>query len=233
MLVHPSHREKTGTLLNALTYHLNRPVPRGGNATVKERAPVHHTAVDADRGTLVHTRVSARRDTPHIRPGLVHRLDKQTSGLIVVAKTPGAHRILSRHFLKKLVQKRYIALVEGVIKEDEGTIEAPIGRHADIKHWSVKEGGKFSQTRFWVRERHADTTLVELEPVTGRTNQLRIHCELIGHPIAGDVRRGGREFARLCLHAHNLAFPHPATGEIVKFISAVPPAFGKTAVDRR
>ena len=183
MLVHPSHREKTGTLLNALTFQLNA----GGGVFV--------------------------------RPGLVHRLDKETSGLMVIAKNPRAHRILSRHFMKKRVEKRYVALVEGVVERDEGTIEAPIGRHADIKHWSVKEGGKFSQTRFWVVDRQADTTLVELEPVTGRTNQLRIHCELIGHPIIGDTRRGGRAFRRLCLHASQLSFPHPSTSEMLKFKS--------------
>ncbi|MGE3466334.1 MAG: RluA family pseudouridine synthase, partial [Pyrinomonadaceae bacterium] len=108
------------------------------------------------------------------------------------------------------------ALVEGNVAQDEGSIEAPIGRYDDIKHWSVKEDGKHSESRFWVRERHSDTTLLELEPVTGRTNQLRIHCELIGHPIVGDVRRGGREFERLCLHAYKLAFPHPETNEIMR-----------------
>ena len=185
MLVHPSHREKKGTLLNALTHHLNK---------------------ETSTAVLV-------------RPGLIHRLDKDTSGLIVVAKTPVAHRILARHFMKKLVEKRYIALVEGVVEKDEGTIEAPIGRHPELKHWSVKHDGKHSETRFWVRDRRADVTLIELEPVTGRTNQLRIHCELIGHPIVGDVKRGGRKFTRLCLHAERLAFSHPTTSEIMRFES--------------
>jgi 23S rRNA pseudouridine1911/1915/1917 synthase len=185
MLTHPSHRENTGTLLNALAFHCNRDNAR------------------------------------QIRPGLPHRLDKQTSGLIVVAKTPLAHRRLSASFMKKRVAKRYLALVEGVIKKDEGTIEAPIGRCAEIKHWSVKSDGKHSVTRYWVKERYADTTLIELEPVTGRTNQLRIHCESIGHPIVGDTKRGGREFHCLCLHAWNLAFPHPRTNESVSFESPV------------
>jgi 23S rRNA pseudouridine1911/1915/1917 synthase len=109
-----------------------------------------------------------------------------------------------------------LALVDGVVEIDEGTIEAPIGRFADLKHWSVKDDGKHSETRFRVVKRHGETTLLELEPVTGRTNQLRIHCELIGHPIVGDVRRGGREFHRLCLHAYSLAFPHPITGNRIK-----------------
>lgn len=199
MLVHPSHREKTGTLLNALTHHLNK-------------------VRSAERGV----RNRELGDTALIRPGLVHRLDKNTSGLIVIAKTAKAHRILAAHFMKKRVEKRYIALVEGVVELDEGTIEAPIGRHADIKHWSVKEGGKHSTSHYRVLERFVDTTLVELEPVTGRTNQLRIHSAFVGHPIVGDVKRGGREYERLCLHAWRLAFPHPATDEIVSINSPLP-----------
>lgn len=178
MLVHPSHRENSGTLLNGLTFYLNSNSPK------------------------------------LIRPGLPHRLDKQTSGLIVVAKTAKAHRILSDHFMKKRVEKRYLALVEGVVEADEGGMNAPIGRFADLKYWGVKDDGKMSETKFCVRERFADTTLLELEPVTGRTNQLRIHCQMIGHPIVGDTLRGAREFGRLCLHAWKLAFPHPVTREI-------------------
>lgn len=189
MLMHPSHRENSGTLLNALAFYLN---PGVGS---------------------------------HIRPGLPHRLDKQTSGLVVAAKTARAHRRLSEGFMKKRVTKRYLALVEGKIKEDSGTIVAPIGRFADLKMWSVKEDGKRSESRFEVRERHSDTTLVELEPVTGRTNQLRIHCQLIGHPIVGDVARGAREFSRLCLHASRLTFKHPVTGEDLDFHAKMPLEF--------
>jgi 23S rRNA pseudouridine1911/1915/1917 synthase len=156
-----------------------------------------------------------------IRPGLVHRLDKQTSGLLVVSKTDRAHRILADHFKKKLVEKRYLALVEGVVEDDEGTINAPIGRFAEHKHWGIRHDGKHSETRYWVRERYADTTLLELEPVTGRTNQLRIHCESIGHPIVGDVKRGGREFERLCLHAWKLGFRHPVNGAPMAFERSV------------
>jgi len=181
MLMHPSHRENSGTLLNALVYHVNQ------------------------------------NSQNLIRPGLIHRLDKQTSGLVVVAKTARAHRVLSGHFMKKRVEKRYLALVDGIVVDDEGTIEAPIGRFAELKQWSVKEDGKHSESRFNVRQRFADTTLLELEPVTGRTNQLRIHCELIGHPIVGDTARGGREFERLCLHAYRLAFPHPSSRKMVEF----------------
>ena len=123
--------------------------------------------------------------------------------------------------MKKRVEKRYLALVDGIVKENGGTIEAPIGRFAELKQWSVKEDGKHSETRFWVLERRADTTLIELEPVTGRTNQLRIHCELIGHPIVGDTQRGGREFERLCLHAWSLAFTHPISREHLELKSEI------------
>lgn len=192
MLVHPSHHENSGTLLNAVSYWLN-----------KEREP----------------------DSGVVRPGLIHRLDKQTSGLVVVAKNARAHRIMSEHWMKKRVSKRYLALVEGIVARNEGTIEAPIGRFADLKSWSVKEDGKHSETRFWVRERYASTTLLELEPVTGRTNQLRIHCELIGHPIVGDTKRGGREYDRLCLHAHRLSFPHPTASELIELGADLPDHF--------
>ena len=185
MLVHPSHRENTGTMLNALVYHCN-----------------------LDSPTL-------------IRPGLIHRLDKQTSGLVIVAKNAVAHRRMCSALMKKRVEKRYLALVDGIVKENGGTIEAPIGRFAELKQWSVKEDGKHSETRFWVLERRADTTLIELEPVTGRTNQLRIHCELIGHPIVGDTQRGGREFERLCLHAWRLAFTHPISRERLELESEI------------
>lgn len=192
MLMHPSHREQSGTLLNALAYHVNR-----------------------DAGVV-------------LRPGLPHRLDKQTSGLVIVAKNARSHRIISSQFLKKQVTKRYLALVDGVLKDDSGVIEAPIGRYDELKHWSVKSDGKHATTRYWRRnvyhtpERgHPARTLLELEPVTGRTNQLRIHCEHIGHPIVGDVQRGGSEHTRLCLHAYKLVFRHPTTSGMLEFVSEV------------
>ncbi|MFN0141021.1 MAG: RluA family pseudouridine synthase [Pyrinomonadaceae bacterium] len=201
MLAHPSHRENSGTLLNGLVYHLNEEVltQRRKDAKTEKKSAIRNL------------------QSAFIRPGLIHRLDKQTSGLMVVAKNARAHRILSGHFMRKRVEKRYLALVDGVVSDNEGTIDAPIGRYDELKHWSVKSDGKHSTSRFWVRERHADTTLIELEPVTGRTNQLRIHCELIGHPVLGDTKRGGREFVRLCLHAYKLAFPHPSTNETLSF----------------
>lgn len=190
MLVHPTNRDKNGTLLNALVFHLNV-------ESVPHSAFTNHSTV--------------------IRPGLVHRLDKQTSGLIVIAKSVRVHRSLARQFQKKFVEKKYLALVDGLVEEDHGTIVAAIGRYGDEKRWDVKEGGKHAETRFKVKERRNDSTLLELEPVTGRTNQLRIHCASLGHPIVGDVARGGRAFERLCLHAWKLSFRHPVSRDDLTF----------------
>ncbi len=207
MLVHPTNSDKNGTLLNALSFYLNA-----------------ECGSSSDSAFLI----------PHsafIRPGLVHRLDKQTSGLIVIAKSTRMHRSLSRLFQRKYVEKKYLSLVDGVVEKDEGTIVASIGRFADQKRWDLKEGGKYAETRYRVLERNADTTLLELEPVTGRTNQLRIHCASIGHPIVGDVSRGGREFERLCLHAWKLSFQHPVTREAATFSSSIVFGFDKKPFD--
>ena len=177
MLVHPTHRDKNGTLLNALGFHLNKTNAEG-----------------------------------FIRPGLIHRLDKETSGLMIIAKNSRSHRLLALQFYRKTVEKKYAALVEGKVERDTKTIDMPIGRFAEERRWGLKDDGKPSVTNLKVLERNSETTLVELEPITGRTNQLRIHCASIGHPIVGDVQRGGREFERLCLHASRLLFFHPTNG---------------------
>ena len=183
MLVHPTKGVRNGTLLNALTFHLN---------------------AENESGDF-------------IRPGLVHRLDKETSGLVVIAKNMRAHRILCEHFKRKIVEKRYFALVEGVLEKDEGTINAPIGRYAEERFWNIKADGKAAETRFWVKKKFSDRTLLELEPVTGRTNQLRIHLASIGHAIIGDEKYGGRPFERLCLHAFRLCFWHPNGNRRLEF----------------
>lgn len=200
MLVHPTHREKNGTLLNGLAFYLN---------------PKSETPPDP-KSDIRHPKSSP------VRPGLVHRLDKQTSGLILAAKTQRALRILSNHFKRKLVEKKYLAWVEGTVGEDRGRIEAPIGRYADEKRWDIKTDGKMGITNYLVRKRFSDKTLLEMEPVTGRTNQLRIHCSHIGHPIIGDERYGGRSFSRMCLHAAGLGFFHPSTNEKVLFETDLP-----------
>ena len=204
MLVHPTHRDKNGTLLNALAYYLN-----------------FKSQISDFRLKNEDQKPKTKNQNKIIRPGLVHRLDKKTSGLMVISKNVRTHHILSERFEKRLVEKKYLALVEGVVQKDSGEISAPIGRFDELKYWSVKADGRESKSRFRVLERFADKTLLELEPVTGRTNQLRIHCEFIGHPIIGDRERGGREFRRLCLHAYRLAFQHPHEKRRLEFVSKI------------
>ncbi|MDT7688973.1 MAG: rRNA synthase [Acidobacteriota bacterium] len=204
LLVHPTLGVKRGTLANALAYHLNRLLFDESNAV---NIPQTETRIPQS----------------FIRPGLVHRLDRDTSGLLVVAKTQAALSRLSQHFSRRLVEKRYVAVVGGTVEADALTIDAPIGRdEAARPAWSVSEDGKSAETRLRVLERGARRTLVELEPVTGRTNQLRIHCAHAGHAIVGDRLYAGDEHARLCLHAARLGFRHPATNEWTEFASRSP-----------
>ena len=235
MLVHPTMSVKTGTLANALAYHLNKSRIEDGGWTIEDLA----SAPPEPAGPGL----SIPNPQPVTRPGMVHRLDRATSGLIVAARTPRALTVLSRHFRKRLVEKRYLALVSGNLEEDAGSISAPIGRDSDQRpRWRVIQSGKAAETRFKVLERMNRATLLELEPVTGRTNQLRIHCAHIGHPIVGDdmyadCESEGRSFPiedcqprirhshspiRLCLHASSLAFHHPAGGEWMEFTSPLP-----------
>ncbi len=216
MLVHPTNRDKSGTLLNALTFHLNK-------AHLPQRQLAAETVDSGESAFRV-------PHSPIIRPGLIHRLDKQTSGLIVISKNTKAHRKMMESFRRKFVEKRYIALVEGNVENDAGTIEEPIGRFGELKYWGVKDDGKPSETRYSVLKRNEGTTLLELEPVTGRTNQLRIHCAYIGHPIVGDIARGGREAKRLCLHSYRLAFRHPRTMEMMTFETEPGQSFLHTAI---
>lgn len=194
MLVHPTLHQKSGTLLNALSYYLNR------------------EKINALKET----------NTEFIRPGLVHRLDRKTSGLMLIAKTLPVLRILSDHFTRRLVKKGYLAIVHGNVAEDKGTIDAKIGHFEEERYWGIKTDGKQAITNFRVLERFSKETLMELEPVTGRTNQLRIHCMHIGYPIIGDDKYGGREFQRLCLHAAKIAFHHPSTNAWMEFESKIP-----------
>ena len=201
VLVHPTLGVKSGTLANALAYHLNRGTLDEGDALI------NHTS-------------APEVAPPFVRPGLVHRLDRDTSGLLAVTKTQAALSRLSQHFQRRLVEKRYVAVVSGLLEEDRLTLDAPIGRDEGASPpWGVLPNGKPAETRLRVLERRARRTLVELEPVTGRTNQLRIHCAHAGHAVVGDRLYGGEPHARLCLHAARLSFRHPATNEWVDFVS--------------
>lgn len=171
-----------------------------------------------------------------IRPGIVHRLDRNTSGVMVIAKTPRAHRTLSKHFRERWVKKFYLALVSGRMEKDSGEISAPIGSDPNLwPHWRVmpeSEGGRSAQTLYRVKRRFAAHTLVELEPLTGRTHQLRIHCNLIGHPIVGDPIYSSavdpltakHKLKHHLLHAARLVFRHPATGKEMNLEARMPKA---------
>ncbi len=162
------------------------------------------------------------------RPGIVHRLDKDTSGLMVIAKNNKAHALLARQFEKRTVQKCYVALVEGDVQFDEGVIDAPLGQdpHHRQKRSVLAYGTKSAQTFYKVLKRFAGASLVLLTPKTGRTHQLRVHMAHLGHPILGDEKYGKVfSFARLALHAKTLSFEHPSTKRKVEFSSPTPVEF--------
>lgn len=151
------------------------------------------------------------------RPGIVHRLDKDTSGLIIVAKNDETHLALAKQLKEREVEKTYVALVEGVPAQAEGVIDAPLGRHpVHRKRQAVVTGGREARTHYRVVREIDGYALLEVRPETGRTHQVRVHLAAIGHPVVGDVlygRRGATPVARQFLHAAKLSFRHPRTGE--------------------
>ena len=189
-----------------------------------------HPAPGHPSGTLVNALLAVCPDLQGIagtlRPGIVHRLDKDTSGLLVVAKNDRAMRALQAQLAERRVHKTYLALVVGVPKPREGQIEAPIGRNPrNRKKMAIVEGGREATTRYKVREELPGHALLEVEPVTGRTHQIRVHLAAIGHPILGD-RVYGRPsplIDRQFLHAWKLAFGMPLGGRQVEFESPLPP----------
>jgi 23S rRNA pseudouridine1911/1915/1917 synthase len=188
-----------------------------------------HPAPGHRSGTLVNALLAldpglaALRD--RIRPGIVHRLDRDTSGLLVVARNEGARDGLIRQLKQREVSKTYLALVQDVPQPPQGTIEAPIGRHPrNRKKMAVVAGGREAETRYRLRETVDGFALLEVEPVTGRTHQIRVHLAAIGHPVVGDAVYGKRsEFVgRQFLHAWRLAFDLPSSGRRVEFESPLP-----------
>ena len=161
-----------------------------------------------------------------IRPGIVHRLDKDTSGLMIAAKTQEAHFGLSQQIKDRLVHKGYLALVEGAPSPETGVIDAPIGRDPRRRtRMAVTAGGRESRTGYRLLETAGRYSLLELQLHTGRTHQARVHLAWLGHPIFGDAVYGKRSplLSRHFLHAHRLAFAHPVTGEPLEFRSPLPP----------
>lgn len=202
----------------------------------KPQGMVVHPAAGVYNGTLVNALLSHCKDLSGIngvaRPGIVHRIDKDTSGILVVAKNDNAHNKLAEQFKDHSMTRSYIALVEGILKKDEGTIDAPLGRHTveRIKIAVVKNGRR-AVTHYRVLERFNNNTLVECVLETGRTHQIRVHMAYIGHPLVGDPVYGYKKqrfnLKGQMLHAKKLGFIHPSTGEYVEFQSDLPDYFSK------
>ncbi len=189
-------------------------------------APGHdeHTLVNA---LLYHCPLSTINGT--FRPGIVHRIDKDTSGLLMVAKNDKAHRSLAKQLKDKKNIREYVALVHGRISEDEGTINAPIGRSLkDRKKQAVIKDGRNAVTHFEVLKRYRDYTLVKCILETGRTHQIRVHMKYIGHPLVGDPLYGPKKTIKgngQFLHAGKLGFVHPTTGKLLVFEAPLPEIF--------
>jgi 23S rRNA pseudouridine1911/1915/1917 synthase len=213
LVVHPGHGNYTGTLVNAVAFHLKQ---------------------------------DNIRDMNDPRLGLVHRIDKDTSGLLLIAKTPDAKTNLSAQFFRKETKRQYVALVWGNIAKDSGTIEGNIGRDPKdrmlMRVFPEGDQGKTAVTHYTVLERFGYVTLVQCQLETGRTHQIRVHMKYLGHPLFNDTRYGGDEILRgtrftkykqfvtncfeicprQCLHARTLGFIHPVTGEELYFDSQIP-----------
>jgi 23S rRNA pseudouridine1911/1915/1917 synthase len=201
MVVHVGAGVRSGTLVNALLYHI---------------------------GTLA-------RAAGDLRPGIVHRLDRMTSGLVVVAKNDAAHRDLSDQFKSREVHKTYLALVHGRVAAEDGEIGEPVGRdpRRRIRMRTAGIAARQAQTRYQVKQRFSHFTLLEVHPLTGRTHQIRVHLASIRHPVVGDTLYGApsqlridgseeKTLARNFLHAAAISFRHPRSGENLKFRAALP-----------
>ena len=202
----------------------------------KPQGMVVHPAPGNESGTLVnallyHCELSAINGV--VRPGIVHRIDKDTSGLLVVAKNNEAHLFLSEQIKEHSFTREYEAVVYGNLKNDKGTIDAPIGRHpVKRKQMAVTDkGSKHAITHYTVIERFGDFTHVRLRLETGRTHQIRVHMAYIGHPVAGDDVYGPKKvitsLSGQCLHAKKVGFIHPITNKYLEFESDLPDYFTK------
>lgn len=200
---------------------------------VKPCGMVVHPAAGNEDGTLVnallHHLDSLGGIGGELRPGIVHRLDKDTSGLLLVAKNDAAQLALSEQLSARTMEKHYRALVEGSLKEDAGRIEAAIARSKkDRKKMAVDPEGREAITEWTVLARGRGVTLLDVHILTGRTHQIRVHMKHIGHPVCGDPIYGspkGAKVLRLMLHAYSLAFTHPTTGERMTFTAELPEEF--------
>ena len=201
---------------------------------------VVHPAAGNESGTLVNALLYAMDSLSGIggvkRPGIVHRLDKDTSGILMVAKNDMAHEGLSRQLSERTMEKHYLAVVEGNMKEQQGEIDKPIARSKkDRKKMAIDPEGRDSLTRWTLVENLREAALLDVQILTGRTHQIRVHMQSIHRPLAGDsiygLSKGGVRVPRLMLHAHTLDFDHPRTGERLHF-EAQPPEEFRMAVEK-
>ena len=197
---------------------------------------VVHPAPGNETGTLVNAQLYAMDDLSGIggvkRPGIVHRLDKDTSGLLMIAKNDQAHESLSEQLRERTMDKRYLAVVDGEMKDPSGRIEKPIARSKkDRKKMAVDPEGRYALTEWTLKENLRGAALLEVHILTGRTHQIRVHMQSIHHPVAGDPIYGmknGVKAPRLMLHAWRLSFTHPRTGERLSFCAQPPETFART-----
>jgi len=213
MVVHPSCGHHEGTLANALLGYLQR--NSGGQWAIGDGKTAEFLTPNPELAPI------------GVRPGIVHRLDKGTTGVILVAKDSKAQEVLSGLFKERTVQKIYRAIVEGIVRKDEGVIEGNIGRHPVFrkKMAIVRNGGRESETTYKVLQRLDGYTYIEVYPRTGRTHQIRVHCAHIGHPVVGDEvygKHAKRMADRPLLHAYIISFPHPIKGQPMVINAPVP-----------
>ena len=246
MVVHPSFGHSEGTLVNAILAYLQKPgngqwaIPLGrdklgngqhgaetmeyevmGDGTATPHVPSTQNSSDLQASTPTHSWVSSAR------PGIVHRLDKGTTGVILIAKDLKTQERLSELFKERAVHKTYRAIVEGIVRKNEGVIEESIGRHPlqRKKMAVVKRGGRESETAYKILQRLDGFTYIEAYPRTGRTHQIRVHLAHIGHPVAGDDVYGkkAKHIAdRPLLHAYAITFPHPSKNLQIAIEAPVP-----------
>jgi len=198
----------------------------------KPQGMVVHPGAGNYKGTLVNALLFHCKSLSSVnpqRPGIVHRLDKDTSGLMVVAKNNLSHYHLSGQFSKHSVLRQYVALVKGKVQFDEDSIELPIGRHPRQRQKmgvSFISKHKYAKTKYRVLKRSSKVTLLELTPFTGRTHQLRVHLSFIGHPILGDKKYGEAfKSNRLALHAYRIGFTHPKNNKFIEIKTDIPKEF--------
>jgi len=234
LVVHPAPGNPAGTLVNALIHHCRN------LAGIDPLSDGQISEGQVSGWPLSEGQKSGDRSEEGLRPGIVHRLDKETSGVMVVAKDEGAYQALTKQFKNRTIDKVYLAIARGRFTQEEGVIDLAIGRHpTERKRMSTRSPrmrrAKAALTRWRVLERLNGVTLLEISPKTGRTHQIRVHLSAMGHPLLGDPLYGrgralqdhtlkecSRRLGRQALHAHRLDLTHPATGKRLQFISPLP-----------